>query len=109
MWPSTMAIQRFRAYLQRRNYAAHTLDNYTLDLQLFFAEIDRPIHHVSFREIDRFIDAQHHQGFAPATVNRRLYTLRHFFDFLIEQEVVDTNPHQTKSCVTTPGDPGREP
>jgi len=41
---------------------AHTLDNYTLDLQLFFAAIDRPIHHVSFREIDRFIDAQHHQG-----------------------------------------------
>jgi len=92
MWSSTTAIQRFRAYLQRRNYSAHTLDNYTLDLQLFFAAIDRPIHHVSFREIDWFIDEQHHQGLAPTTVNRRLYALRHFFDFLIEQEVVDANP-----------------
>jgi len=35
MWSSTTAIQHFRAYLQRRNYSAHTLDNYTLDLQLF--------------------------------------------------------------------------
>jgi site-specific recombinase XerD len=92
MWSSTTAIQHFRAYLQRRNYSAHTLDNYILDLQLFFAAIDRPIHHVSFREIDRFIDAQHHQGLAPTTVNRRLYALRHFFDFLIEQQVVDVNP-----------------
>jgi integrase/recombinase XerC len=65
-----------------------------LDRQLFWAAIDRPIHHVSFREIDRFIDEQHHQGLAPTTVNRRLYALRHFFDFLIEQEVVDANPIQ---------------
>ena len=50
------------------------------------------MHHVSFREIDRFIDEQPHQGLAPTTVNRRLYALRHFFDFLIEQQVVDANP-----------------
>ena len=62
MWSSTTAIQHFRAYLPRRNYSAHTLDNYTVDLQLFFAAIDRPIHHVSCRKMDRFIDAQHHQG-----------------------------------------------
>src|SRR6266511_1834315 len=27
----TTATQHFRAYLQRRNYSAHTLDSYTLD------------------------------------------------------------------------------
>jgi site-specific recombinase XerD len=92
MLSSTTAIQRFRAYLQRRNYSEHTLDTYLLDLQLFFAAIDRPVNQVSFREIDGFIDQQHQQGLAPTTVNRRLYALRHFFDFLIEQQVVDTNP-----------------
>jgi site-specific recombinase XerD len=92
MWSNTMAIQRFRAYLQRRNYSEHTLNNYTLDLQLFFAAIDRPMNQVSFRDIDGFIDHQHHQGLAPTTVNRRLYALRHFFEFLIEHQVVDTNP-----------------
>ena len=92
MWSSTTAIQRFRAYLQRRNYSAHTLNNYTLDLQLCFAAIDRPMNQVAFREIDGLIDHQHHQGLAPTTVKRRLYALRHFFDFLIEHQVVDTNP-----------------
>jgi site-specific recombinase XerD len=62
MWSNTMAIQRFRAYLQRRNYSEHTLNNYTLDLQLFFAAIDRPMNQVSCRDIDGFIDHQHHQG-----------------------------------------------
>jgi integrase/recombinase XerC len=92
MWSSTTAIHRFREYLQRRNYSEHTLNNYTLDLQLFCAEIARPMNQVSFRDIDGFIDQQHHQRLAPTTVNRRLYALRHFFDFLIEQQVVDTNP-----------------
>jgi site-specific recombinase XerD len=92
MWSSATAIQRFHAYLQRRNYSAHTLANYTLDLRLCFAAIDRPVNQVSFRDIDGFIEHQHHQGLAPTTVNRRLYALRHCFDCLIEQQVVDTTP-----------------
>ncbi len=56
------AIHDFRAYLQRRHYAAHTLANYTLDLQLFFATCPQPLTQVSFRDIERFIDQQYHQG-----------------------------------------------
>ena len=36
------AIERFDAYLGRRNYAVHTRENYKLDLTLFFADDDRP-------------------------------------------------------------------
>jgi site-specific recombinase XerD len=92
MSPMTVAIQDFRAYLQRRNYAAATLDSYTLDLQLFFAEIDKAPNHVTFGDVDRFIDRQHQQGLAPSTINRRLYALKHFFDFLLERRVVSGNP-----------------
>jgi site-specific recombinase XerD len=113
MWSNTTAIQRFRAYLQRRNYSEHTLNNYILDLQVFFAAIDKPFHQVSFREIDRFIDHQHHQGLAPTTVNRRLYALRHFFDFLIDQQVVDANPinpsHVLQRARTLPRALAKEP
>jgi integrase/recombinase XerD len=92
MPPIPEAVQHFRAYLQRRNYAAHTLDSYMLDLQLFFTCIDTPLHGISFREIDRFIDQQHQQGLASTTINRRLYSLKHLFDFLIEYRIVDVNP-----------------
>jgi site-specific recombinase XerD len=92
MPPIPEAVQRFRAYLQRRNYATHTLDSYMLDLQLFFTRIDKPLHGISFREIDQFIDQQHQQGLASTTINRRLYALKHLFDFLIEHQILDVNP-----------------
>jgi site-specific recombinase XerD len=86
------AMQRFRAYLQRRNYAAHTVDSYLLDLELFCQDIDGPLSQISFHEVDRFIDQQQAQGLTAATINRQLYALKHFFDFLIEQGVGSLNP-----------------
>jgi site-specific recombinase XerD len=85
-------VQRFRAYLQRRHYSVHTLDSYTLDLHLFGRDLEMPLEQISFREVDRFIDTQHRQGLAPATINRRLQALKHFFDFLIDQQLVGANP-----------------
>jgi integrase/recombinase XerC len=86
------AIQPFRADLQRRHYSPHTLERYTLDLQVFFAARDQPLERISFREVDRFIEAQHQQGLSPATINRRLSALKHFFDFLNDQHLVCTTP-----------------
>jgi integrase/recombinase XerC len=90
--PIPEAVQHFRAYLQRRHDATHTLDSYTLDLQLFFTRIDKPLHGRSFREIDQFIDQQHQQGLTSTTLSRRLYALKHVFDFLIEHRILDVNP-----------------
>jgi site-specific recombinase XerD len=89
---SPSALQQFRAYLQRRHYSPPTLASYTLDLQVFFAASDPPLERISFREVDHFIDAQQQQGLAPATINRRLYALQHFFDFLHDHPVVGATP-----------------
>jgi site-specific recombinase XerD len=86
------AIHRFQQSLQRRQYAAHTLTNYTLDRQLFFAVCPRPPAHVSFQDVERFIDQQYTQGLAPTTLHRRLHALKHFFDDLLEQRRVAGNP-----------------
>ena len=85
-------MQGFREYLQRRNYAAHTVDSYLLDLSLFFQDIDSPLPKISSHDVDRFIDQQHAQGLTPATINRRLYALKHFFDVLVEQRMISLNP-----------------
>src|SRR6266699_6256398 len=52
------AIDRFRAYLERRQFSAHTVASYTLDLHLFFAEVAVPLAQVSFREVDQFVEHQ---------------------------------------------------
>ena len=41
------AIDRFRAYLARRQFSAHTVASYTIDLRLFCAEIAVPLAQVS--------------------------------------------------------------
>ena len=80
------AIDRFRAYLERRQFSAHTVANYTLDLRLFFAEVAVPLAQLSYREVDQFVEQQHQQGHAWATINRRLHALKHFFAFCLEQQ-----------------------
>src|SRR5437899_481093 len=69
------AIDRFRTYLERRQFSAHTVASYTLDLHLFFAEVAVPLAQVSFREVDQFVEHQHQHGRAWATINRRLNAL----------------------------------
>ena len=86
------AIDRFRAYLARRQFSAHTLASYTLDLHVFCRMVPVPLAQVSFREVDQFVEHQHQQGRAWATMNRRLNALKHFFDFCLEQQLVAGNP-----------------
>ena len=86
------AIDRFRSYLERRQFSAHTITSYTLDLRLFFTEVAVPLAQVSFREIDQFVEHQHQHDRSWATINRRLNALKHFFDFCLEQQLVSGNP-----------------
>ena len=84
------ALDRFRSYLERRQYSAHTITSYALDLRLFFTEVPVPLAQVSFREIDQFVEHQHDRSWA--TINRRLNALKHFFAFCLEHQLVSGNP-----------------
>jgi site-specific recombinase XerD len=85
-------IARFRAYLERRQFSAHTIASYTLDLRLFFTEVAVPLAQVSFREVAQFVEHQHQHSRSWATINRRLNALKHFFDFCLDQQLVGGNP-----------------
>ena len=69
------AIARFRAYLERRQFSAHTVANYTLDLHCSLPTSLCPWPRSPFREGDQFVERQHHLGRAWATINRRLNAL----------------------------------
>jgi site-specific recombinase XerD len=86
------AIDRFRLYLERRQFSAHTIASYTWDLRLFFREVAVPLAQVSFRDVDHFVEHQHHHGRSWATINRRLNALKHFFDYCLDQQLVGGNP-----------------
>ena len=45
------ALDRFRLYLERRQFSGHSIASYTCDLRLFFAEVAVPLAQASFREV----------------------------------------------------------
>ncbi len=86
-------VEDFCEHLRTRNYSSLTIENYHLDLRLFFATTLKAANQVTWRDVDCFIEHQHRQGLAATTINRRLYAIKHFFDFLvIEQETSLANP-----------------
>lgn len=79
------AIRAFESYLKRRYPNSNTAKSYVNDLQLFKRVIDKAPREVSRSDIVRFVDDQLDRGLAATTVNRRLATLHHFFEFLADE------------------------
>jgi site-specific recombinase XerC len=86
------ALDRLRTYLERRQCSAHTVASYTIDLRLFFAASTVPFAQSSYCAVERFVEHQHQQGRAWATINRRLHVLKHFCDFCLTQQLMGGNP-----------------
>lgn len=81
-----MARELFSSYLHRRYGDRSTPKHYLSDLDIFLAHLgDKPITEVNAKDIDEFVDQQHVHGLAPATINRRLASLRTFFECLAAQ------------------------
>jgi site-specific recombinase XerD len=88
-----VAIEQFCAYLRRRNYSPHTVENYGRDLRVFFAPLAKEPRAVLWRDIEAFIDRQRQGPLTATTINRRLHALKHFFDYLVtERQTLPINP-----------------
>jgi integrase/recombinase XerD len=86
------ALDRFRAYVERRQCSAHTLGSDTLDLRRFFTTVAVPLAQVSCRAVDEFVAPQHQHGRSWATITRRLNALKHFFALCLDQQRMGGNP-----------------
>lgn len=90
-------LERFYRHLSvERRLSPHTETAYRGDLAEFlkFAEKqdfnDWP--QVTTRHVREFAAASHRQGIGPRSIQRRLSSLRSFFDFLIRERVLAQNP-----------------
>jgi len=79
------AIQAFESYLKRRYPNSSTAKSYVNDLQLFNRLVDKTPREVSRSDIVHFVDDQLDKGLTATTINRRLATLHHFFEFLADE------------------------
>lgn len=91
-------LKEFAVYLQTQDRSPHTVDAYCRDLSAFFKwlaqQVGREVPPVEVTPFDvqQYRDHLISLGRKPAGVNRRLAALRTFFDWLIQQGMIASNP-----------------
>ena len=90
-------IARFRRYIgTERRLSPHTDSNYARDLRALVAYCDA--NGLSeWKELDSqhvrvFAARSHARGLAPRSIQRRLSAVRSFFDYLVREKVIRSNP-----------------
>jgi integrase/recombinase XerC len=94
-------LEQFEAYLSDAALAPATIVNYMADLRAFLRWSEKT-NRAAGSPFDLATDdiqaycsyLQHTKDHAPATINRKLQTLRKFYDLGVEQGWTDTNPAQ---------------
>ena len=86
-------IEQFQKWLRRKAPHSSTHIHYISDLEKFFTWLSKPPADVSVRDVDAFIEHCQHAGHAIATINRRLASVRAFYQFLaMMYETAPANP-----------------
>ena len=102
------ATERFLDFLRVRNASLNTIRNYGQDLALFSDHLSRSgqrdagfdgITRLAIRE---FMAEGSRRGLAQATLARRLSALRAFFDYLVREEGLSSNPARSVSAPKIP-------
>jgi len=76
-------IEKFLVYLEiEKNYSKHTLVNYKLDLEEFFAFLgEMPLEKIDYLTMRRYLGKLREKEPRPRTIARKLSSARSFFKF----------------------------
>lgn len=86
-------VQAFESYLKRRYPGRSTVRHYVSDLQIFLRFVGKAVADINRSDVDRFVEDQLARKLAATTINRRLASLRHFFEFHADETGEDTQPN----------------
>jgi len=79
-------LVRYRRALKRKNYSAHTVNNYVNILDHFLRWLTVPLSEVTRKGIEVYVDRLLRKRRTPKTITCHLQTIRLFFDYLINEE-----------------------
>jgi tyrosine recombinase XerC len=87
-------IEKFIRYLEiERNYSAHTILNYRLDLEHFRQSAGgTDLEKIDYLALRKYLAALKEKNLGARTINRRLSALRSFFKFLTREGYLKANP-----------------
>ena len=92
--PLNAFLDKFFTYLEiEKNYSAHTILNYRIDLEEFAVFLGQAnVAQVAYPDLRRFLAQLKGRSLKPRTLARKLSSLRSFFKYLQREKVINTNP-----------------
>ncbi|WP_438448848.1 site-specific tyrosine recombinase XerD [Gorillibacterium sp. sgz5001074] len=84
-----------RQLSEERGLAANTLQSYRRDLTQYLKDLEGrgiPVEESSRTHVQSYLHALRRLGRAPATIGRTIVSLRSFYQFLLEERVVERDP-----------------
>ena len=103
-----MIIQDFIQYISlEKHYSNHTVTAYENDLSAFSKFLNKQFEITSMADVNRdivrsWIIELIEEGKSNITINRKLSTLKSFFNFLIKSETITTNPVKNINSLKIP-------
>ena len=93
---NTSLVENFLEVLaSEKGLARNTIQSYKSDLDQFINFIERKecdIKRLSVDNINEFVYSFQNKGFEKTTISRKISSLSHFFNFLLEEKIIDLNP-----------------
>jgi len=95
-----MHKERFLKYIEyQKKYSSHTVNSYAADLNNFYIfcidnEFIKSEDEIisDFKNIRQWIAFLSSRGISARTINRKLSTLKSFYNFLLRESLIDSNP-----------------
>ena len=99
-------IESFLRYLQfEKRYSKHTLSAYAADLEqfsVFLTQEDAKIENVEYGQIRLWIISLVEDELHPASINRKMASVRSFYKFLLKRELIKHDPSQRLRALKMP-------
>ncbi|MDW7673871.1 MAG: phage integrase N-terminal SAM-like domain-containing protein [Bacillota bacterium] len=87
------AIEKFVRYMLITNKSVNTIETYERDVRLFLVAIEKEaVLDITKKEIEDYLDQIVAVGTKDSVVKKKYASLKAFFNFLMEQEIISCNP-----------------
>jgi integrase/recombinase XerD len=91
--PLTRVIESFLGFCRvEKGLAANTISSYRIDLKKLNESIGKPAGDVQQADLSQHVESLYKAGLAARSVARHITTLRNFFRFLMQEDVVQADP-----------------
>ena len=87
-----LAEQYLRHLSVVRNCSTHTLSAYKREIAKFAQFLEKPLSEGTPQDVTAFISNLRHKDLSTKSIQRNLSAIRSFYTYLVDQEVISTNP-----------------